>query len=243
MVEEQLKQYKFFFREFSVIGKRPSNEDRTFIIDHKPWQLMLLADGMGGYSNGEVAAEEAVTFISSKFVQLSNGAIDELKSIFSSANQIINETVSGAGTTIGGVFLRPGSVDIFWLGDVRVYIKSKQDQIQFVSKDHSLMQLMRDSNSPIKATEIDRLKNTVTRSLGVNNGGWEPEIVSLGFSEGIKGLICSDGVHNLISDQDLFSILGSEIDQEIFDQIFERIRNKASDNASAIFFSFKGNAV
>lgn len=220
MVEEQLKQqYKFFSREFSVIGERTSNEDRTFIIDDRPWQLMLLADGMGGYNNGELAAEEAVTFISSKFVQLSNGAIDELKSIFSSANQMINETVSGAGTTIGGVFIRPRNVDIFWLGDVRVYIKSKQDQIQFVSKDHSLIQLMRDSNSPIKTTEIDRLRNTVTRSLGVNDGGWEPEIVSLEFSEGIKGLICSDGVHNLISDQDLFSILSNDNDKEIFDQI------------------------
>jgi serine/threonine protein phosphatase PrpC len=63
MAVEQLKQqYKFWYKAFSLKANRPVNEDRIKVIDHD-WRLLLLADGMGGYKNGDIAADIAVTSI------------------------------------------------------------------------------------------------------------------------------------------------------------------------------------
>lgn len=244
MVVEQLKQqYKFSFREFSIVGKRSRNEDRTLIVQDQPWHLMLLADGMGGHNNGDIAAEEALALISSKFLELNEKAIVELNSIFQSTNQIINDSGAGSGTTIGGVFVRSGFLDVFWAGDVRIYITSQRDKFQFVSRDHTLIRLMKESNSPIKPTEIDRMRNTVTRSLGLSDKGWEPELATFVFSRDITGFICSDGVHSMISDDEIFSLLKSDDVEEDFNHIMEKLKLKASDNASAIFFACQSSVI
>jgi protein phosphatase len=239
MVVEQLKQqYNFSFKKLSVKGNREVNEDRIHIINEGDWQLLLLADGMGGYSNGEIAAELAIQSIKEHFLQSPNDAIVKINQVFVDANALINEKVSGAGTTLGGVLIRKNSLNIFWVGDVRIYvIELGESNTHFVTKDHNLAQLMKDSHVVINPSEIDRLRNTVTRSLGVSSAAFLPDSLSLNFSGNFKGLICSDGVHGLFNDNEIFALLSQGDDTLIVNKLKERVLKKGSDNASFILFS------
>lgn len=240
MVVEQLKQqYNFSFEKLSIKGNRPVNEDRIGIINEGEWQLLLLADGMGGYNNGEVAAELAITSIETSFLQSPSDAVSTINNIFSSANDLINEKVSGAGTTLGGVYAKGAYVNVFWAGDVRIYIaESNGSDKQFVTKDHSLAQLMRDSKVIVNPSEIDRLRNTVTRGLGGSSLAFLPDSVSLDLTGSFRGLICSDGVHNLFSDSEVFTLLKQHSEKSIVDLMEERIVKNPLDNASLILFSY-----
>ncbi|TRV61644.1 MAG: serine/threonine-protein phosphatase [Microcystis panniformis Mp_MB_F_20051200_S9D] len=238
MVAEQLKQqYKFSYKQFSIIGKRTSNEDRVRVINNNDWQLLLLADGMGGYSNGEAAAELAIDILTEYVSKAPQNAIEDINNVFINANNSISEKLSGAGTTIGGVLLSNGHANIFWAGDVRVYLIDSFNT-KYVTKDHSLAQLMRDSKTIVNPTEIDRFKNTVTRGLGGNSSAYLPDKVDLTLSGNSKGLICSDGVHGLFSDAEVFSLLGHQDESFIIDSLEERIYKKGMDNASAVLFSY-----
>ncbi|MFN8888507.1 MAG: PP2C family protein-serine/threonine phosphatase, partial [Cyclobacteriaceae bacterium] len=212
--------------------------DRVHVINGNEWQLLLLADGMGGYGNGNLAAELAIHLIEENFSKSANDAIEKINDIFAEANDLIDEKVSGAGTTIGGVLVRGKSLNIFWAGDVRIYIKELGGlNTQYVTKDHTLAQLMKDSNVVINPSEINRLRNTVTRALGGNSSTVLPDAVSLNLLANFKGLICSDGIHGLFSDSELFELLSDDKNLAILDTLQDRVDIKGKDNASAIVFS------
>jgi serine/threonine protein phosphatase PrpC len=237
MVAEQLKQqYKFSYKQFSIIGKRTSNEDRVRVNNHNDWQLLLLADGMGGYNNGEAAAEMAIETLSEYFFKSPHNAIEDINNIFVNANNLISEKLSGAGTTIGGIFLSNGHANLFWAGDVRIYLADSAGT-QYVTKDHSLAQLMRESKTIVNQSDINRFKSTVTRGLGGNSSAYLPDKINLKLSSNSKGLICSDGVHGLFSDSEIFDLLSQPNEDFVIDALEERIYKKGIDNASAILFS------
>jgi protein phosphatase len=237
MVVEQLKQlYKFSFEQFSIIGTRPNNEDKVLVSNHNDWQLVLLADGMGGYNNGEAAAELAVEIITESFFRNPGDTLQGINRIFEQTNKAISEKLSGAGTTIGGIYISNGNANIFWTGDVRVYLVDSVNT-KYVTKDHSLAQLMRESKTVVKPIEIDRLKNTVTRGLGGNSTGYLPEMVNFKLASNLKGLVCSDGVHNLFNDSEIFDLLSQSDDVYMINILKERIFKKGTDNASAVLFS------
>ncbi len=238
MVAEQLKQqYNFLSEQFSIIGNRSSNEDKVIVLNSNDWQLLLMADGMGGYNNGEAAAELAIEIITEYFSKSPEGAIKDINSVFKYANNAISEKLSGAGTTIGGIFLCEGNAKIFWAGDVRVYLIDSANT-KYVTKDHSLAQLMRESGTIVNPSEINRLKNTVTRGLGGNSTSYMPELVSFNLAANSRGFICSDGVHNLFTDSEIFTLLSQSEESSIMDSIKKRIYKQGMDNASAILFSY-----
>jgi serine/threonine protein phosphatase PrpC len=243
MAEQQLRrQYKFGHKEFSVKGNRPINEDRLKVIDHD-WQLLLLADGMGGYINGDMAADISVSSIEAFFKSSELSIKDRIHQSCKVANDSIQQKVPGAGATLAGLCINDDSIDIFWLGDVRVYIKGKSNDFKFITKDHTLAQLMKDSRIVINPSELDRLKNTVTRGLGSNGESAFPESASLDITDDLVGVICSDGFHNQFTDEEIFKML-PEFESESFMRfVIDRVSLHSKDNASAIFFSLSLNPV
>jgi protein phosphatase len=239
MVVEQLKQqYNFSFDRISIKGDRSVNEDRIHVVNGGDWQLLLLADGMGGYSNGDIAAELAIQSIEKRFRQSVGEAVDNLNEVFSEANDLINEKVPGAGATLGGVFVRGNNVNIFWAGDVRIYISELGGaKSQFVTKDHNLAQLMEDSKVIINPSEMDRLRSTVTRCLGGGSSNFLPDSVYLNLTSDFGGLICSDGVHNHFASNEIFESLNKTNNKSIIGLLDKRLSKRAIDNASAIVFS------
>lgn len=199
-------------------------------------RLLLLADGMGGYNNGDLAADITINSVKS-FFESSSLAIKER--IFEScrvANEAIKLKVPGSGATLAGLCVDSNTVNIFWVGDVRVYIKELQSDFKFVTKDHTLAQAMKTSRILIKPSEFDRLRSTVTKGLGSDGAVAEPEITSIDQRGEIVGMICSDGFHNLFTDDEIFSMLNQFESESFVKSLIERVSANSKDNASVIAF-------
>lgn len=235
MEVEQLKQFKFGVKWFSEQGVRQSNDDKLLITEVGSKQLFLLADGMGGYKDGALAASMAIEIISYEIRNNASLITDSLIiGLFKKAHEEINLHLNGAGTTIAGVLLDKSSAIIFWVGDARVYLKDHVSET--ITIDHSLIQLMQDSKLSVKVADIPKFKSTLTRGLGGSTNSFTPEIITKQIDEGTVGLICSDGVHHFFSDPEMFRILDKADKELALDEIKARCFALSKDNFSAILF-------
>ena len=198
---------------------RDNNEDS--VVFDASTQLAVLADGMGGYNAGEVASGMATAFIKSEMsrwlAQAGKNAnarevrraleicVDNAnRSIFNASNS--NSQYTGMGTTlVVGVF-QDGRIMLGHIGDSRCY-RLRGNEFSQITKDHSLLQEQIDAGliTPEQAaTSLN--KNLVTRALGVE------DVVMLETNEhrsevGDIYLMCSDGLSDMVSDEDIAAIM------------------------------------
>jgi protein phosphatase len=184
--------------------------------------LLVLADGMGGYNAGEVASGIAVKTI----VNLVREAVEHedltiadpvtgmsrvaiiLRDAITRANKIIFQTArtqpncEGMGTTVVGALFYNNRVTIAHVGDSRMY-RLRGAGFEQVTLDHSLLQELVDRGfySPEEAQRAAN-KNYVTRALGVE-GAVEVEIQEHPAQRGDIYLICSDGLSDMVEDDDI----------------------------------------
>lgn len=236
MVAEQLKQFKISTVSFSDKGKRKTNQDRILFSPMEGGAYLLgVIDGMGGYTNGELAAEIAKeSFL--KHLGENIDILDEqlIIDIFAIAHKAIVSKLDESGVTIAIVVIKDNKACIFWAGDVKVILISGDNE--FVSKDHTLLNLLRQSDLAVKSSEIPRLKNTVVKSLGGKSESYIPEFTSFELPNNFFGFICSDGVHQLFSDNELLYTLHQCHTKGSLDDITARCNANATDNFSGIFF-------
>ncbi|MBK8786391.1 MAG: hypothetical protein IPN43_07815 [Chitinophagaceae bacterium] len=114
-----------------------------------------------------------------------------------SADKVIKERLNNAGATVGGVLITMESIFIFWAGDIKITLITESDC--FTSKEHTLLNVLKDAQITIKAEEINRLTHTVVRSVGGDSNAYIPEIVKFERNGPFKGLIYSDGMLSFYS--------------------------------------------
>jgi len=217
--------YQFISRTDPGLA-RGNNED-SVALDAST-QLVVLADGMGGYNAGEVASGMATAFIKSEMsrwleevgptasarevrraLEICVGNAN--RSIYYAANS--NPQYAGMGTTlVVGVFQEDRLI-LGHIGDSRCYRLRGQELTQ-ITKDHSLLQEQLDAGliTPEQAA-TSMNKNLVTRALGVE------EAVVLETNEystefGDIYLMCSDGLSDMITDEDIAVIMRGEAELE-----------------------------
>jgi len=198
---------------------RDNNEDSVAIDPDN--QVLVLADGMGGYNAGEVASAMATTFVKTELGRwLAEGGNEasgrELKrameicidnanrSIFNAANS--NAQYAGMGTTlVMGVFQGVRTL-IGHVGDSRCY-RLRGDSFQQLTRDHSLLQEQIDAGliSPEQAQYATH-KNLVTRALGVEDTVLL-EVNEFRVEDGDLYLFCSDGLSDMLPDNRIAAIL------------------------------------
>lgn len=198
---------------------RENNEDAlTF---DAATNLCILADGMGGYNAGEIASGMATAFIKSELARWlaqagKHANAKEVRrameicvenanhSIFNAANS--NPQYSGMGTTlVVGVFQNTRLM-LGHIGDSRCY-RLRERQLQQITRDHSLLQEQIDAGliTPEQAlTSVN--KNLVTRALGVEDAVLL-EVNEHRVEEGDIYLMCSDGLSDMIDDEEIAAIL------------------------------------
>ena len=218
---------------------RTSNQDKYGITSN----LMAVADGMGGHNGGEVAAEIAVTTLTTSSRLQS---INEFAFLVQKAHHLIqaraqeNINLDGMGTTLCALSeintqensLRLGAVNV---GDSRIYLFTN-NVLHQISIDHSLVQELVDSGkiSEIEA-KVHPHRNVITRSLGhqpiIEVDAWEIDLII-----GDRYLLCSDGLTNEISDTEIAEILTTKSDpQQAADQLIQSaLENEGLDNVTAI---------
>lgn len=238
---------QIFGQGLTHVGQvRSSNQDSIY-VDNKRC-MYIVADGMGGHAGGEIASQMVVQHF--RDLHDHDLPIDhEDRDIQSSLEQQLDQAslsiylralesseLKNMGTTCSLVWIYNAKAYCVHVGDSRIYIQRKGFLYQ-VSNDHSLVA------EQIKAGIINEkeaknhvFKSIITRSVGYRR----KEHFDTFFYElcsGDKLLICSDGLHNEVSDIDISKTLSSKQDypeQVLLDQANE---SGGKDNISVIIVS------
>ncbi|MEI6422660.1 MAG: protein phosphatase 2C domain-containing protein [Lentisphaerota bacterium] len=219
---------------FSAKGKRENNEDFIFTQQLSPdCSLHLVADGIGGYSYGELASTLACVSIAEYMI--SNIDKDNTQQLIAHSLDFANNSIKAKrkqlatkmGTTIAGVVIEGTMAYFFWLGDVRIYL-FRNSEIIFQSEDHSFINEMK-WKEVISTKEIERYGNIVTQSLSGNSLEKECPIVELPLWPDDVIIICSDGLWRNFHVPSLVGLTKDSMNDQLI--TFE---NSMEDNYSVI---------
>jgi serine/threonine protein phosphatase PrpC len=233
---------------------RSHNEDSIASIAEKG--LVVLADGMGGYNAGEVASGMATTVLTTELRQLldahephevdprsgEKAALKMLQGEIAKANTSIYQAsqsqpqYSGMGTTLVVALFYDNKMMAAHIGDSRLY-RLRGEEFTQVTKDHSLLQEQIDAGMLTKEqAKGSSNKNLVTRALGIDPAV-EPEIHEYDTLPGDIYLLCSDGLSDMVSDEDMgmaLQALGGNLDLAVQQLVQMANDNGGRDNVSVI---------
>jgi serine/threonine protein phosphatase PrpC len=213
--------------------------------------LIVVADGMGGMNAGEVASELAVSSIKSHFANnikdIDKAIPEKIKKFLSEAilfahQQIIDkqktdESTKGMGTTIVIAWIAKNYLNVSWVGDSRCYLLRMDENLHYISKDHSMVQEMVDNGKiTYEQAFYHPQNNIITQSLGDKKRTPVPGFVSIPIQQNDIILLCSDGLNGMLTDKQLQEILVKNTDIEIATKVLIEESNKAGghDNITAI---------
>jgi protein phosphatase len=205
---------------------REINEDASrFISPNDPevlarkGALLIVADGMGGHSAGEVASGMAVETISRSYFESEGSPAHSLKAAFTEANSRIYEAsnsngkLEGMGTTCTALALQNNSALAAHVGDSRLYL-IRGGEIYMMTEDHSaVMEMVKVGLISMEQARHHEDKNVIVRALGtapqVEVSIWENP---LELREHDQFVLCSDGLTDLVEDKEIRNIVLSAKD-------------------------------
>mgnify|MGYP000017644147 FL=1 len=209
----------------SDIGhKRKTNQDACLLcvpqdesLANRRGMMFAVADGMGGANAGELASRLALEslvegYYLSPSLNLPERLRDTLEEasrrIFSEAGQ--NPDRHGMGTTLSVVVLHGDWAYLAQVGDSRVYLARPKHPLIQVTNDHSLVaEQVRNGYISQEEARTHSLKNLITRAVGIKETV-KVDLFSLHVQMGDTFLICSDGLSNLIKDDEIEQALQGE---------------------------------
>ena len=223
---------------------RATNQDALHVDN----QLAIIADGMGGHAAGEVASEIAVNIVREDFAR--SGAVEGLHEAIEKANLAIIKDASdnperfGMGTTVIAVGITydaegVGSPTLFNVGDSRAY-QLRDGALRQLSDDHSVAEewVRMGRLTPEEALTHPR-RHQLTRALGVEEK-LDIDVLSLDIHVGDRILLCSDGLTNELSNEEIARIASSpnSLDIAVTDLVNGAKRAGGNDNISVILLEF-----
>lgn len=209
--------------------------------------LCVVCDGMGGAKSGNVASTLAVDVFVEEIrrVYAPNMEQEEIDRMLDGAVKLSNFTVydqskqfeefQGMGTTLVAMLIQNMRVTAVNVGDSRAY-RINRDGIRCITTDHSLVQMMVDRGE--LTPEMARTypgKNYITRAIGT-----EPvvsgDIYHLDVEKGDALLLCTDGLSNIIDEQEiLFEVVHGVNKQLCCQRLLEIAKNRgAPDNVTSV---------
>lgn len=196
------------YSEYSDIGGRRKNEDMVQIISYPQSTIAMVADGLGGHGDGDVASRLAVNMITES---IRDGAASQMlmEKAIRRANEAIlarHESGSDMKTTITAVWFNDGQACAAHVGDSRIY-QFRNGKIIFQSTDHSVSQmavLMGEITPDQIRHHCDR--NRLTRALG-SRIDVRVDTRMLDVLPGDAFLLCSDGFWELVWENEMLADL------------------------------------
>lgn len=234
-------------RAFAItdVGEmRQTNQDYVYASEHPIGNLpnlFVVADGMGGHNAGDYASKYTVE----RLVQLAlkseeRNPVKSLKISIERVNQELNrqagesEERKGMGTTLVVAVLLDPYLYVANVGDSRLYVIG--DEIRQITRDHSLVEEM------VRLGELRKEearnhpdKNIITRAIGASD-----QVTVDFFSRRLKPgeivLMCSDGLSNMIDDEEIGTIIRqeNEIEAKALELIRKANNNGGRDNISVV---------
>lgn len=215
---------------------RDRNEDS--ILTDPSGTLWAVADGMGGYGNGDVASEIVIDCLAKipDGVDPGPALVARLKE----ANELVLERqrtpgMGQMGSTVVALLIYRAVAYVAWAGDSRAYLL-RGGHLRPLTRDHSVVQEMLDRGelSPEEA-ERHPESHMVTRAVG-GSADLEVDLVSVPLAVGDRLLLCSDGLTRCVYEQTVETLLRDATGPEDACQklLREALDKGAPDNVSAI---------
>lgn len=231
------------------VGRKRNHNEDSFLIDDE-LKLYVVADGMGGHAGGGTASRIAVEtidrelrssrqssdspFLSAAPLQESplpeiirNAVESACMAIFNAAQE--DPRLAGMGTTVIALLVKDEHAFFAHVGDSRAYL-IRGDLIQQISEDHSLV------NEQIKAGMItpeeakhSRYKNIITRSVGFEEDV-QVDVMGLLLEPGDVFVLCSDGLANMVDDEELREIVRRTPLEETPKKLVELANERGGDD-------------
>ena len=236
---------KIFINETGKI--RTHNEDNLIVLNNKKEEYLLaVADGMGGHKAGEVASSIAIEHLKEEFDKLDTvgnkqEAITWIRKIINEINDKIFEYTSnheeskGMGTTLVVSIFTKEYLLFGNIGDSSGYVY-KDNRIFKVTKDHTLVNLLISTGELMeKDAKFHPKKNILMKALGAVNPA---EVDIFDVETDISGiLLCSDGLTNMLSDEQIETVLNSDnkLEEKIARLIKKSNNRGGTDNISIAY--------
>lgn len=216
--------------------KRQVNQDYIFSSENAIGSLpnlFIVADGMGGHKAGDFASkccvETVIDTIKNSKLKTPIGIMEEAIGV---ANEKIikeasaNVDLEGMGTTIVMAVVIEENVYVANIGDSRLYLIT--DEMRQITEDHSLVEAM------VRTGEIGKEearnhpnKNVITRAVGTNRFV-SADFFEVQIREGNVLLLCSDGLSNMLEDDEIFSIVQRNADS--MEEVGKQLVDQANEN-------------
>ena len=190
---------------------RQRNEDRFYAQG----PLLIVADGMGGYTGGEYASTMVVDTISKVVNEATEMSTEVLENAILQANRMVYEKsqsykeLEGMGTTAVVAYVQEDTLYWAHVGDSRLYIYGSEGLLR-MTKDHSMVQQLVEAGTITEEEVIHHPKrNMLTRAIGV----YETVEVDTGVVEVHQNdriLLCSDGLSGYIEESKIELVLSEE---------------------------------
>jgi serine/threonine protein phosphatase PrpC len=228
----------------SYIGRRANNEDsigRT--VPHDPLvlqekgRLYLVCDGMGGTKGGEVASEIAVETIMDRYYAAPGDgevclqcAIREASAAIAARAERDKGLADMGSTVVALVVLRDRFIHAH-VGDSRVYLL-RDGVLVRLTRDH--LHILDDLGVTEDEAETHPYKNILSRALGYLDAS-EPECGLMACRPGDRLLLCSDGLSDAVTSDDIHAALQQSTPQFAVEMLLGAAeRNDAHDNSTAL---------
>ena len=227
---------------------RSINQDVVMALDEftkVPFNLYVVADGMGGAKAGDYAAKALVQYVKEYIDNHDEGTIGLIRKAIEYANIKIyelsknNEQLQGMGSTVVAAGISADTLYAFNVGDSRLYLV--RDKLIQITRDHSFVENeVAKGHITRESREYKLNKNYITRAVGIEKEV-EVDIFEVELLEGDKILLCSDGLSNMIDDKEIYDIISkSESLETAVDTLIETANEKGgTDNISAILINYE----
>ncbi len=218
---------------------RDTNQDA--FISRNDLGLWAVADGMGGHASGEVASRMLTEGMEAI------GADSDLGRLGAQVQAKIQEThdamtrrvsddgaLNAMGSTIVVLLGGQSKIECIWAGDSRIY-RHRDGCMTRLTRDHSLVQQMIDSGALDEETAKNHpQRNVITRAVGAQSS-LALDSRSDSLASGDKYLLCTDGLYNMLSDDELSTLISAGPINEAADLLMATaLARGAGDNVTLI---------
>lgn len=226
--------------------QRDDNQDYvgTFTND-AGLTLAIIADGIGGHQGGDVASTMAVTHMGHSFEEtnvkepieayqwLAMQVKNENQAIIEKSNKY--KDLNGMGTTLVAAILFQDKMVLGNIGDSRGYLL-RDGKFQQLTEDHSLVnELVKKGMMTAEEAQRNPKKNIITRTLGISKEA-ETDISVYRLDKNDQLLLCTDGLSNMVSNEEIAEVLSSSrsIDDKCQELIMQANQAGGPDNITVL---------
>jgi serine/threonine protein phosphatase PrpC len=221
---------------------RAENEDE-FCIE-KDLGFLAVADGMGGHASGEVASKMAIDIVRNCFKNEKEPLSSRMTSGIRLANKAIYDASksqsqwNGMGTTIAAVLLTGNRLSIAHVGDSRVYLV-RGGNLEQITDDHTIVsEQVQKGLMTREEADQSGMRHILTRALGIDPDV-NVDVDELTMSKGDRLVLCSDGLSELVSDDEiLYAAMSSDTPEIACDQLVDMANQKGGHDNITVIVAF-----